>query len=119
MPGGFDASFQVDTLRGKANIDRSSSSMESHELAPPPSTWGSWDEFFFRTGVWGGWDVAEDESSGEIPYQASDIGGAHVHRRVRKYVADSKSGGSSRAAHTCTKHKPPASQLIPGFVFFW
>ena len=114
-----DAFLQVDTLREKANVEGSPLTMESHEQAPPPSTWGSWDEFFFRTGVWGGWDVPEDEYTGEIPYQASDIGGAHVHRCVRKYVADSKSGGSSRAAHTCTKLKPPASQLIPGFVFFW
>ena len=106
-------------MRDKANVEGSPSNMECPEQAPPPSTLSSWDEFFFRIGVWGGWDVAEGESTGEIPYQASAIGGAHVHRAVRKYVADTKSGGLSRAAHTCTKNKPPASQLIPGFVFFW
>lgn len=51
-------------------------------------------------------------------WQNSDLGGNHVHRRLRSHMADAnRQVGTSQGS--CTKNKTGNGLYIPGCIFFW
>jgi hypothetical protein len=84
--------------------------------APAPAEW-SREESFLRTGVW---CSAGLPGGAADAFQKSQLGGSHVRRRLRDYLADRVSQGSQqRGAHACTKHKQSTRDLIPGLCLGW
>jgi hypothetical protein len=76
---------------------------------------GGWshEESMLRTGVWSGVGVASGTEAG---WESTQLGGSHVQRPLRKYLADHASQGTQPS---CTKHKEAKRNLLPGMVLGW
>lgn len=84
--------------------------------APAPVEW-SQEESFLRTGVWCSAGLPGGAAEG---FEKSELGGSHVRRRLRDYLADRVSQSSQqRGAHACTKHKQSTRDLTPGLCLGW
>ena len=85
-----------------------------HEGAAPPPA-GSWshEESMLRTGVWCAGSIDGGVESG---FSASALGGSHVKRELRTYLADYVSQGSQPS---CTKYKEAKRKLLPGMLLGW
>lgn len=80
-----------------------------HHLSDrPPELWSE-DEVMFRTGSY-------LNLSSSHAWEPSPLGGNHVYRRLRNYVADTVSAGTQSS---CNKYKQSTVALVPGVILFW
>ena len=78
----------------------------------PPEEWSK-IETMLRTGTCSLLRKPEEQE-----WQKTELGGSHVHRSLRRYVADTN-GQAGDAQGSCTKHKTPGGVYVPGCIFFW
>ena len=73
------------------------------ESSADPAKWGE-EEAFLRMGMFSGLSSQ--------PYQPSECGGNHVHRKIPRYIADKKTEEKG-----CVKHKTASSSHTPGMKY--
>ena len=107
--GGGERDPVASDVKPQARDDRV---MLDRTTSSEAATW-SHEESMLRTGVWCGMGVQGGREEG---FQKSALGGSHVQRPLRKYLADYQSQGTQPS---CTKHKEAKRKLLPGMVLGW